>query len=74
MQTFQELIVYAYKYVSLRQRTKYISDRMTQNYNKAKWSCLMLSGTSEFKIYHVTNLYYEYKYKGFMWILFAGVY
>ena len=75
--TIQELIVYSYtKFSVFEQRAKYISDRMTEIYNKNKWSCVIGKSSSYwgYYVYYFNDLYYTYTYKSIKWVVFVGAY
>ena len=75
--TIQELIVYSYtKYSVFEQRAKYISDRMSEIYNKNKWSCVIGKSSSYwgYYVYYFNDLYYTYTYKSIKWVVFVGAY
>ena len=73
--TIREIIVYAYsQYSNNESRAKYISDRMSQVYNKVKWSCLFAKTSAYYgyNVWYVNNLYYVYTYKSIKWVVFSG--
>lgn len=73
--TIQELIVVSYQRTSnFEQRAKYVSDRMTEIYNKAYWSCVIGKSYYGYYVWYVNDLYYTYRYKNIDWIVFVGVY
>jgi len=75
--TIQELIVYSYtKFSVFEQRAKYISDKMSEIYNKNKWSCVIGKSSSYwgYYVYYFNDLYYTYTYKSIKWVVFVGAY
>ena len=72
--TIHELITYSFSHLSSGEsRAKYISDRMSQIYNKSKWSCV-LARTSSYWGYYVwysNELYYVLNYKGIKWVVYS---
>ena len=77
--TIHELIVYAYTNVKsggYEAKARYITDRMSQVYNKARWSCLLAKTSSYYGYYvrYINNLYYTYTYRSIKWIVFVGYY
>ena len=74
-QTIHELITYSFAhYTNSESRANYISDRMSQIYNKNRWSCILGSTSSYWGYYvrYVNDLYYVYKYKNIEWTVFTG--
>ena len=75
--TIHELITYGYAHYSNNEaRAKYISDRMSEYYNKAKWSCIFAKPSSYYGYYvwYINNLYYTYRYKNINWVVFVGTF
>ena len=73
--TIHELITYAYAHYSDNEaKATYISDRMSEYYNKAKWSCILArySAYYGYSVWHINNLYYTYRYKSIDWVVFVG--
>ena len=76
-QTFHELVVFSFQnYKYCPDRAKYISDRMSQMYNKNSWSCIIGKASSYwgYYVWHVNSIYYSYRYKNFDWVIFIGHY
>jgi len=75
--TIHELITYSYThYSNFESRAKYVSDRMTQIYNKNKWSCVIGKSSSYwgYYVWYVSDLYYIYTYKSIKWVVYSGIY
>ena len=75
--TIHELITYSYThYSNFETRATYIADRMSQIYNKNRWSCVIGKSSSYWGYYvrYVNDLYYTYTYKSVKWTIFTGFY
>jgi myosin heavy subunit len=72
--TIHELITYSYAHsTNFEARAKYVSERMTQIYNKNKWSCV-IGKTSSYWGYYVwyfNEAYYLYTYKSIKWVVYS---
>ena len=76
-QHFIEMIVYSYQtYSKIPDRANYISNRMSDVYNKNKWSCIIGNPKSTtiwgYKVRNANNLFYSYDYKSIRWAIFIG--
>jgi hypothetical protein len=73
-QHFIEMIVYSYQKISkMPDRANYIANRMSDVYNKNKWSCIIGEKYGTF-ILSKQNLSYKYKYNNIDWIVYIGAY
>ena len=78
-QHFIEMIVYSYQKISkMPDRANYIANRMSDVYNKNKWSCIIgnprSTGTWGYRVWNADNLFYSYDYKNFRWGIYIGKY
>jgi hypothetical protein len=78
-QHFIEMIVYSYQiYSKIPDRAYYISNRMSDVYNKNHWSCVIgnpsANGVWGYRVWSANNLFYSYDYRNLRWAIFIGSY
>jgi hypothetical protein len=60
-------------YSNNEDRAVCVSNRMSNTYNKNKWSCI-LGMEYGYNIVSIKNLSYKYKYNNIDWIVYLGAY